>query len=478
MVFSTTSFLFVFLPLFLLCYAILPWRNLTALVFSLLFFTWGEGTYVLLLLATIAFNYGVGKRLDSGPYRTHFLALGVTINLTVLAYYKYFGFLLASVLEIPVPGQTIPHLPLGISFFIFQSISYLIDVYRKDSPSARSYFDLALYIAMFPQLIAGPIVRYATVADAIRHRRIASYDVYRGVTLFVLGLSYKVLIANNAAEVADMTFSLARGQLSTANAWVGIAAYTLQIFFDFSGYSLMAIGIGRIMGFHFPKNFDFPYTSRSITEFWRRWHISLSSWFRDYLYIPLGGNRLGNLRTYANLFAVFLLCGLWHGAAWTFVLWGVFHGVILAVERAGLGGLLGGVPKVFQHAYALLLVMIGWVIFRAETLAQGSYYLKAMFSSVPAQGIGFERLVSVENLFFMLLGCVFSLPILESTRMFRNAEDHADDSMIDGACVNAGNELWVWLRAALSGGVTIALFCLCAVYIMSGTYNPFIYFRF
>lgn len=485
MVFSTTSFLFVFLPLFLLCYAVLPWRNLTALIFSLLFFAWGEGAYVLLLLATIGFNYWVGQRLEGSAYRSRFLILGVTLNILVLAYYKYFGFLIASVLEIPVPEQMIPHLPLGISFFIFQSISYLLDVYRRDSPKARSYFDLALYIAMFPQLIAGPIVRYSTVAEALRHRKISSYDVYRGITLFVLGLSYKVLIANNAAEVADMTFSLARGQLSTANAWVGISAYTLQIFFDFAGYSLMAIGIGRIMGFHFPKNFDFPYQSRSITEFWRRWHISLSSWFRDYLYIPLGGNRHGKLRTYANLFTVFLLCGLWHGAAWTFVLWGVFHGSILALERAGLGRVLRGLPRALQHAYALLLVMIGWVIFRAETVAQGSYYLKAMFSSVPARGIGFERLVSAENLFFMLLGCLFSLPVLEGTRMFRNAEDLAAGNTTNSVGVRAGvgasvsvSNTWVWLRAVLGGLVTIALFGLCAVYIMSGTYNPFIYFRF
>ncbi|MFT6772018.1 MAG: alginate O-acetyltransferase complex protein AlgI, partial [Congregibacter sp.] len=227
MIFSTTSFLFVFLPLFLLCYAVLPWRNLTALVFSLLFFAWGEGAYVLLLLMTVGFNYLIGQRVEEGRSRSRFLALGVTVNLLVLGYYKYFGFLVASVLELPIPEQDIPHLPLGISFFIFQSISYLIDVYRGDSPRAKSYFDLALYIAMFPQLIAGPIVRYATVAQAIRHRSISAYDVYRGVILFVLGLSYKVLLANNAAEVADAAFGLAPAQLSTANAWVGILAYTL-----------------------------------------------------------------------------------------------------------------------------------------------------------------------------------------------------------------------------------------------------------
>ncbi|MFT4767883.1 MAG: alginate O-acetyltransferase complex protein AlgI [Glaciecola sp.] len=466
MIFSTTSFLFVFLPLFLLCYAVLPWRNLTALVFSLLFFAWGEGAYVLLLLMTVGFNYLIGQRVEEGRSRSRFLALGVTVNLLVLGYYKYFGFLVASVLELPIPEQDIPHLPLGISFFIFQSISYLIDVYRGDSPRAKSYFDLALYIAMFPQLIAGPIVRYATVAQAIRHRSISAYDVYRGVILFVLGLSYKVLLANNAAEVADAAFGLAPAQLSTANAWVGILAYTLQIFFDFAGYSLMAIGIGRVMGFHFPKNFDFPYTSRSITEFWRRWHMSLSSWFRDYLYIPLGGNRQGNLRTYVNLFTVFLLCGLWHGAAWTFVVWGVFHGVILAVERAGLGRMLSRLPSPAQHGYALLLVMIGWVVFRAENFAQASYYLQAMFSSVPGKGISFVRLVSTENLIFMLLGLLFAMPVLERTKTFRNGEDSADARSAHPA------------RFVLNGFVALALFLFCSMYIMSGTYNPFIYFRF
>ncbi|MFK8041443.1 MBOAT family O-acyltransferase [Congregibacter sp.] len=468
MVFSTTSFLFVFLPLFLLCYAVLPWRNLTALVFSLLFFAWGEGAYVLLLLGTVAFNYLIGQRLEEGHHRFRFLSLGVAANLLVLGYYKYFGFLISGVLEIPIPEQDIPHLPLGISFFIFQSISYLIDVYRGDSPKARSYFDLALYIAMFPQLIAGPIVRYSTVAEAIRFRQISSYDVYRGVILFVVGLSYKVLIANNAAEVADTVFGFAPKQLSTLNAWTGIVAYTLQIFFDFAGYSLMAIGIGRVMGFHFPKNFDFPYVSRSITEFWRRWHMSLSSWFRDYLYIPLGGNRHGRLRTYINLFTVFLLCGFWHGAAWTFIIWGVFHGVILAVERAGLGRLIGMLPRPAQHIYALLLVMIGWVVFRAESFSHASYYLQAMFFDVPAKGIGFVRLVSNENLAFMLLGLLLCMPVLEGLRVFRNGEDFSDSDALQISTVSA----------VANGLVALVLFLLCSMYIMSGTYNPFIYFRF
>jgi alginate O-acetyltransferase complex protein AlgI len=466
MVFSTSSFLFVFLPLFLLSYALLPWRNAVALAFSLLFFAWGEGAYLLLLLLTIGFNYLIGARLGADRHRRYYLALGVAVNLGVLANYKYFGFFLASVLGLPIPAADLPHLPLGISFFIFQSISYLVDVARGDSPRARSFFDLALYIAMFPQLVAGPIVRYASVAEAIRYREISATDVYRGITLFVLGLSYKVLLANNAAEVADEAFALGVDQLSTANAWTGIAAYTLQIFFDFAGYSLMAIGIGRIMGFHFPKNFDYPYVSRSVTEFWRRWHMSLSSWFRDYLYIPLGGNRKGPVRTYVNLFTVFLLCGLWHGAAWTFIVWGVLHGLVLALERAGLERLTRQLPRPLQHAYTLILVMVGWVIFRAESFDQAAYYLQAMFSAVPAEGLAFARLASHENVFYLLLGVVFCLPLLERSATLRNGED------LEGARIMGRAQV---LR---SGALILGLLFLCSMYIVSGTYNPFIYFRF
>jgi alginate O-acetyltransferase complex protein AlgI len=464
MVFATASFLYIFLPLFLVCYLLLPWRNLVALAFSLLFFTWGEGAYLLLLLATIGINYLVGREL--GPGRGRLLALGITLNLLILGYFKYFGFLVSSVLQLPVPAENIPHLPLGISFFIFQSMSYLIDVYRGDSPRARSFFDLALYIAMFPQLIAGPIVRYATVAQDLVERYISLRDVCRGAWLFTLGLSYKVLVANNTAEVADAVFALQPGRLDSATAWLGVIAYTLQIFFDFAGYSLMAIGLGRIMGFHFPQNFNYPYIAQSITEFWRRWHISLSSWFRDYLYIPLGGNRGGPLRTYRNLFIVFFLCGLWHGAAWTFVAWGIFHGFVLTVERIGLTGLLAQAPRPARHVYTLLLVMIGWVLFRAETFGQASLFLQVMFWPTAADAPGFAELVSHENLFMGLLGCVLALPLLERSPLFRHADDRARDALLDRGLMLRG------------GVIGLALLLVCSAYVVSGTYNPFIYFRF
>ncbi len=466
MVFSTLSFLFAFLPAFLLCYLLLPWRNTVALVFSLLFFAWGEGAYVLLLLGVITVNYGVGSRLsaESGK-RKLWLAAGVAVNLGVLGYYKYLGFLLSDVLGMSPPPESIPHLPIGLSFFIFQSISYLVDVYRGDSPRAKSWFDLALYISMFPQLIAGPIVRYSTVALALREREITGDDVFRGAMLFVLGLAYKVLVANNAAEVADGVFDAPIEQVSTLVAWTGTVAYTLQIYFDFAGYSLMAIGIGRVMGFRFPRNFNYPYISRSITEFWRRWHISLSSWFRDYLYIPLGGNRKGRLRTYVNLFTVFVLCGLWHGAAWTFLAWGLFHGLLLVIERAGLGRVLERCWAPLRHGYLLLLVMVGWVLFRAETFSQAWGLLHRMFVPDASAPDGFWYWVTHENAMWMALGIVLSLPLAERLAATRHPETDDSDVPVGRA------------RAVATVMATLAL-VLCTVYVMSGAYNPFIYFRF
>lgn len=467
MVFSTSSFLYVFLPAFLLCYLVLPWRNLVALTFSLLFFAWGEGAYVLLLLATISVNYLVGQHVRSRTWGRPILAAGVTFNLAVLGYYKYFGFVLSELLRLDPPDAVVPHLPIGLSFFIFQSISYLVDVYRGTSPKARSWFDLALYISMFPQLIAGPIVRYSTVAEALRERRVSRHDVYRGCMLFVVGLAYKVLVANNVAEVADAVFALPAGQLSTVAAWTGTVAYTLQIYFDFAGYSLMAIGIGRLMGFRFPRNFNYPYIARSITEFWRRWHISLSTWFRDYLYIPLGGNRRGKTRTYINLFVVFILCGLWHGAAWTFLVWGLFHGLILVLERSGFARVLERLWAPARHLYVLLLVMIGWVLFRSESLTQAGQFLQVMFLPTESPSPGdLAVLVTHENLLFILLGLIFSMPLTERFTATRHPATGAQPANASAATV------------LVTVSTALVLFFICSVYVMSGTYNPFIYFRF
>jgi len=415
-------------------------------------------------LVTIASNFVLGNVICNAQASRQRLLLstGIAINLALLAYFKYFGFILNDVLQLNHPTEALPPLPLGISFFIFQSISYLIDIYRGDAQKARSFTDLALYISMFPQLVAGPIVRYNSVDSALRQRTIDLQKIQLGASLFIAGLCQKVLIANNAAEIADQVYGMNPEQLDIISAWGGALTYTLQIYFDFCGYSLMAIGLGYAMGFQFPANFNYPYISRSITEFWRRWHMSLSSWFRDYLYIPLGGNRKGTFRTYCNLFIVFFLCGLWHGASWTFVAWGCFHGGLLVIERMGLKDLLARLPAPLSLIYTLLLVVIGWVLFRAESFAQAQAMLSAMFGGAPQPAnLQFLDNISNENLFFCFAGAILSAPVIP------------------------------WLKAQLSDqiqhsrlyrlsatGVLLGLFFMCTLYTMANTYNPFIYFRF
>lgn len=466
MVFSSITFLFVFLPLFLMAYVLLPWKNLVALLFSLLFYAWGEGVYVFLLLLVVWFNYILGKIISKHEKSQKFLALGIVLNLLILSYFKYFGFLITDVIGLELSDEEIPHLLLGISFFIFQAISYLIDVSRNEAEPADSYFDLALYISMFPQLIAGPIVRYATVSEAIKHRSISVLNVTSGVRVFIIGLSYKMLIANNVAEVADNIFSLSTEGLSSLAAWLGAGTYTLQIYFDFAGYSLMAIGLGKVMGFEFPQNFNYPYSASSVTDFWRRWHISLSSWFRDYVYIPLGGNRHGAVRTYANLFIIFFLCGLWHGAAWTFVAWGMFHGFVLVVERAGLRSIIERIPRPLSMLYTMLLIIISWVLFRAENFSQAKDFLQIMFSFSSSE-ISYSEIMTNENTFFALIGIIISMPWASGKydRLKLSLEQTSRNSILKLLTVGE----FVLL---------LSLFLICSVYVISGSYNPFIYFRF
>ena len=475
MVFSSVTFLFFFLPAFLVCYALLPFRNATLLLFSVLFYIWGEGVFVLVLLLSVAINYLAGRAIAGAHARCRGLALtiGIVANLVLLTYFKYFGFLVFDLLRLDqLDPSIVPHLPLGISFFTFQSISYLIDVYRRDARPARSAWDLALYIMMFPQLIAGPIVRYASVARQIQRRTIHFNYAIHGLLFFAVGLSQKTLIANNVAGVADSIFSLPLDNLSAAIAWSGSLAYTLQIYFDFAGYSNMAIGLGLLMGFKFPRNFNYPYISQSITEFWRRWHMSLSSWFRDYLYIPLGGNRRGAFTTYRNLLAVFLLCGLWHGASWTFVAWGLYHGMLLILERIGLARLMGSTPRGIRHLYALLAIVVGWVLFRAETFQQASAFLAQMFwlqgPSPDAPGI-WEHLTN-QQLFFALVGIVASTPAARQivSRFVTDRDVQVTRRSRPGKPMRIATDL----------GFALTLIFLCSTYIASGTYNPFIYFRF
>jgi alginate O-acetyltransferase complex protein AlgI len=469
MVFSSVIFLFYFFPCFLLLYYLLPWKNTVLLIGSLVFYAWGEPRFVPLLLLSALLNYSCGYAIASSrdQYRKLWLVLGLTANLGLLIYYKYLGFFGGMLNQLLAPfhaGITLPSvvLPLGISFFTFQGMSYLIDVYRRDIAVQTSFLNFAMYKAMFPQLIAGPIVRYSQIAGEIEHRNIDNARVLLGIQIFLTGLAQKVLIANTVAAPADRMFALSSATLSTPAAWIGIACYSLQILYDFAGYSNMAIGIGHMLGFTYPPNFNRPYSARSITEFWRRWHISLSSWFRDYLYIPLGGNRGSSVRTYFNLGVVFLLCGLWHGAAWTFIVWGAWHGALLIVERAFLGAALARLPGLLAQAYTLLMVMVGWVFFRADTMAGALTYLRAMFClNTPDPDLVRPWQMYFGTSAMVALGVGALLAVVRATP----------------ATPQRGIP-----RALLYGFAKPALlalgFVLCVASLAAGTYNPFIYFRF
>ena len=465
MVFSSVVFLFYFLPAFFLLYYLLPWKNTVLLLASLLFYAWGEPRYLPLLLFVIVLNYGFGLIVGEGRSKRALLAIGLVANLGVLAYFKYFGFLCASLdtvlNSLRLPALAIPQiaLPLGISFFTFQGMSYLIDVYRGDVAAQPSLLKYAMYKAMFPQLVAGPIVRYAQVAHEVDHRSIDAARVEKGVTLFIVGLAQKVLIANTVAAPVDKIFALPTAELAPEVAWFGALGYALQIYFDFCGYSNMAIGMGHMMGFTFPRNFDRPYASQSVTEFWRRWHMTLSSWFRDYLYIPLGGNRRGPLKTYFNLLAVFFLCGLWHGASWTFVIWGLYHGAFLVVERLGIGGMLAKLHPLLRHAYLILVVIIGWVFFRSDTLGHAISYLHAMVANGGDRDLApIVRFVVPSTILAVAAGCLLAVtPLPDLQRPTKE---------------------WTPGWRPATSAFCLAMLALSAVSLAAGTYNPFIYFRF
>lgn len=470
MVFSEALFLFLFLPLVLGIYAVTPQRlrNITLLSASLVFYAIGEGKYLSVMLASIALNYFMGlwiaQRSQRAPLSSTPVITAVVLNLGLLIAYKYTGFLcenLNGALSLfGSKGFEVPqiHLPIGISFFTFQAMSYAIDVHRKETEVQRNPLDLALYIALFPQLIAGPIVRYTTVAAEIKSRIVGVEGFASGVQRFIIGLSKKMLLSNPTGRTADLIFALPSTELSAPIAWLGIACYTLQIYFDFSGYSDMAIGLGKMFGFNFEENFDYPYISKSVTEFWRRWHISLSTWFRDYLYIPLGGNRTSPARTYVNLLIVFILCGFWHGASWNFLIWGLIHGTCLVLERSAFRHRLARLGPLVQHLYVLLLVMIGWVFFRAETLGESMNYLGSLLGqqevSHRAQGLAF--FLNTELILVIALACI------GATRIPLQVA-----SVIDA-------KISPLLRVPT---LAILLF-VCASHVAAGSYNPFIYFRF
>lgn len=471
MVFSSVDFLFLFLPLFLLAQSFLPWRNVTFVLFSLCFYFVGEGWFTGVIAASVVVNYVFGILIEDqqNPRRKRLLlAVSVALNLMALAFFKYAGFFAETLLRSHAPSmaQSI-HLPLGISFFTFHAISYLVDTYRRDARAERSVVNLALYLLMFPQLIAGPILRFHTVAKQLRRRVVSSRHVYHGILLFCLGLGQKVLLADTLAGVADPLFARAN-TLSTSTAWLAVICYTFQIFFDFGGYSNMAMGLGWMTGFHYPRNFDYPYISRSITEFWRRWHISLSRWFRDYLYVPLGGNREGPAKTYRNLLIVFLLCGFWHGAAWTFILWGAYYGVLLVVERLGFERVLQKLPRAVQHAYALLAVVVGWAIFRATSVEQAGEILTKMFFLDATVDASLPRVVTGEVIGTLVAATLFSMPL--APWMLRR--------WIQLPTLRPWPRAVPTWRYSLGAVVAAAVLVLSSLKILTSAYSPFIYFRF
>ena len=417
MVFSSAIFLFYFFPAFLLLYFLTPaaYKNLAALAGSLFFYAWGAPAFIFVLLASVVVDFFLGNAIHAAGdsrRRKQLLWASMLLNVGLLAYFKYANFFAENVhafltaLGLPAGTWTVVALPIGISFFTFQKISYVVDVYRGVHAPLKRLHDFALYILLFPQLIAGPIVRFHEIADQIEDRRSNLHigHVFQGLFRFVIGLSKKMLIANPLGEQVDPVFATSFEHLATPMAWVMLTAYALQIYFDFSGYSDMAIGIGRMLGFRFPENFNHPYISGSITEFWRRWHITLSAWMRDYLYLPLGGNRVPPARLYFNLAVVFLLSGLWHGAAWNFVVWGAFHGLFLVLERLFLGEWLRRAGRLPAVAFTFFITLIGWALFRAETLGSALDYIQVLF--VPQAGV-FRLPFAFWLIFFTGLGICF-----------------------------------------------------------------------
>jgi alginate O-acetyltransferase complex protein AlgI len=487
-VFSSAIFLYTFLPITIILYYILKakYRNILLLLASLIFYAWGEPIYVLLMIASIGFNWIIGIAIQSTSKRQikkSILLTGVSVNLLVLIYYKYAFFLLSS-LNTLIPQSTLtPHpivLPIGISFFTFHAISYLIDIHRHDAHALKNPLDMGLYISLFPQLVAGPIIRYHDIAAQIIHRKNTLDRFSSGIERFVYGLAKKVLIANALGEIADQAFNAPPSTLSMEMAWLGILCYSLQIYFDFSGYSDMAIGLARLFGFELTENFNYPYISRSIREFWRRWHISLSTWFRDYLYIPLGGNHVSPLRVKINLLIVFLLCGLWHGASWNFVLWGALHGILLTIERGRFGAILDHAPRPLSTLYTLLAISLTWVFFRANDIDHALTYLAAMAGNTPVTGIAPQMAMHLhtQTLLTLLIAIALSTPIAHSltrdaqTRRF--PQNPTKPAHLANTATLPATAPVAFLRTTL---VTL-IFLLCTIQLAVTTYNPFIYFRF
>ncbi len=466
MVFSSTIFVFLFLPLVLILYFLMPkkFRNYILLIFSIIFYIFGGPKFLLVLLLVVLIDYFGALLIDKKKNKKLFLIITICLNIAALFYFKYTGFFLENInnlfsLNIKIPDIV---LPIGISFYTFQAMSYVIDVYRKKVKVQKNFFTLLLYVSLFPQLVAGPIVRYETIEKELTSRETTFDDLVYGIRRFILGLAKKVIIANQMGALADIIFT--SNNLSTPIAWLGAFAYTFQIYFDFSAYSDMAIGLGRIFGFKFLENFNFPYIAKSVTDFWRRWHISLSTWFRDYVYIPLGGNRKGILRQIFNLFVVWILTGFWHGAEWNFVIWGLYYFIFLILEKFVLKKILKKTPSVLLHIYTMFIVIIGWVIFRCDNLNTLTMFFKELFSfNVTEYGIN-ELLIYLES-----YGVYFILAIIFSFPTYYKIIDKIDS--INNKKVKLFLDICHYLGL-------IILFVITIMFLAKSSYNPFIYFRF
>lgn len=466
MVFSSSMFIFIFLPVVVLVYYISSKeiRNNILLIASLFFYAWGGLSYLKILIVSILINYLFGILIDKAKDKINlkrcFLLLGIILNLLLLFYYKYYDFFVSNVNTLFNSSLSIKNivLPIGISFFTFQGMSYIIDIYRNDAKVNKNIFSVALYIALFPQLVAGPIIKYKDINNQINFRKESIEFFSYGINRFVVGLSKKVIISDILGAMADNIFNLSTTSIDMPTAWIGAICYTFQIYFDFSGYSDMAIGLGYLFGFQFPENFNYPYISKSITEFWRRWHISLSTWFREYLYIPLGGNRKGNV--YLNLFIVFLVTGLWHGASWSFIVWGLWHGFFMIIERLIRNKMwYKKTPSFIKLFSTMIIIMVGWVLFRASSLKAALEYLAIMVGLIKFNDMTFtyQYFINKKFVFWVIMAIIGSTPIISNvSKRYKNNKLFQLISMI----------------------IISILFIVSMIFIINSTYSPFIYFQF
>ena len=468
MVFSSVVFLYIFFPIMLLIYFAVPkkFKNAVMILASLVFFAWGEIRYIFIMLILAVMDFICGKGIDKNEGNKSkqrlYLFIDVGVNLLILFFFKYADFIISNinaVLHTEIPLWNIP-LPIGVSFNTFQSLSYIIDVYRGTVKCEKSFYNYLTYTTLFPQIIAGPIVRYETVDEELETKKISMDNFSKGMRRFIIGLGKKVLIANNVGALWNMIETSGYSEMSMLLSWVGIIAFALQIYFDFSGYSDMAIGLANIFGMDFDENFNYPYISKSITEFWRRWHMTLGSWFRDYIYIPLGGNRKGFPKQIRNILIVWFLTGAWHGASWNFMLWGLFFGIILIIEKVVLLKILEKLPKWTNHIYSMLLILVSWVIFAFEDLTKVKDYILTMFHLNDTSIVNAEGLYYLKNYFIIIIiGIILATPIV--SKLFKKLEEKQTN-----------------IRSILITGVYIGILLLSTASLVSDSYNPFLYFRF